>query len=362
MLGIDDQSEQQTGDERGRYPGFFERQGAVHFEGEKKEEVYALGERVLGGAELGRVGAYGAWFGAAVYGEDDRAEPRADHPSDHLPLHVRSGNIQENALVRYFLAAETLPKSRLRARCLMMLRVEFRQFFRRARSALLVVLDQEAEIVVKPGIALDSEWRDRAGLNGCGPAEGSYMKHCTEGHTNTSVFVGTAYSQTLSASGTAPYIWTIAKGALPGGLSLDASSGSISVTPTAAGTSSVTIQVTDSTKATASAAFTLTVMSASFSGLSSTATAAQQLSGTLAPGAAYPQEITGQVTLAFQPDASLASPADDPSIQFSTGGRTASFTIPANSTAPVPFSLQTGTVAGNRIPSPQPHDLRLDVL
>src|ERR1022692_1120801 len=128
MLGIDDQSEQQTGDERGRYPGFFKRQGAVHFEGEKKEEVYALGERVLGGAELGRVGAYGAWFGAAVYGEDDRAEPRADHPSDHLPLHVCSGNIQENALVRYFRAAETLPKSRLRARCLMMLRDESGSF------------------------------------------------------------------------------------------------------------------------------------------------------------------------------------------------------------------------------------------
>ena len=26
------------------------------------------------------------------------------------------------------------------------------------------------------GIELDSEWRDRAGLNGCGPAEPSYMK------------------------------------------------------------------------------------------------------------------------------------------------------------------------------------------
>jgi hypothetical protein len=31
------------------------------------------------------------------------------------------------------------------------------------------------------GIELDSEWRDRAGLNGCGPAEPSYMKHGTEG-------------------------------------------------------------------------------------------------------------------------------------------------------------------------------------
>jgi DNA modification methylase len=37
------------------------------------------------------------------------------------------------------------------------------------------------------GIELDSEWRDRAGLNGCGPAEASYMKHRTEGHHETSI-------------------------------------------------------------------------------------------------------------------------------------------------------------------------------
>jgi len=37
------------------------------------------------------------------------------------------------------------------------------------------------------GIELDSEWRDRAGLNGCGPAETSYMKNRTEGHTETSI-------------------------------------------------------------------------------------------------------------------------------------------------------------------------------
>lgn len=37
------------------------------------------------------------------------------------------------------------------------------------------------------GIELDSEWRDRAGLNGCGPAEASYMKHRTEGHTQTTI-------------------------------------------------------------------------------------------------------------------------------------------------------------------------------
>lgn len=37
------------------------------------------------------------------------------------------------------------------------------------------------------GISLDSEWRDRAGLNGCGAAEPSYMKHRTEGHTETTI-------------------------------------------------------------------------------------------------------------------------------------------------------------------------------
>jgi len=36
------------------------------------------------------------------------------------------------------------------------------------------------------GVELDSEWRDRAGLNGCGSAEASYMKR-TPGHTETSI-------------------------------------------------------------------------------------------------------------------------------------------------------------------------------
>ena len=36
------------------------------------------------------------------------------------------------------------------------------------------------------GIELDSEWRDRAGLNGCGP-DPRYMKKRTKGHTQTSI-------------------------------------------------------------------------------------------------------------------------------------------------------------------------------
>jgi DNA modification methylase len=50
------------------------------------------------------------------------------------------------------------------------------------RKPLLMVTDPPY------GIQLDSEWRDRAGLNGCGAAEPSYMKkHRTEGHTETSI-------------------------------------------------------------------------------------------------------------------------------------------------------------------------------
>ena len=37
------------------------------------------------------------------------------------------------------------------------------------------------------GIELDSEWRDRAGLNGHGPAEPSYMKKRTKGYNETSI-------------------------------------------------------------------------------------------------------------------------------------------------------------------------------
>jgi len=59
---------------------------------------------------------------------------------------------------------------------------------------------------------------------------------------------GVAYSQTLAATGgTPPYgSWTVASGALPGGLTLSASNGVISGTPTTAGTASFSVTVKDS--------------------------------------------------------------------------------------------------------------------
>jgi len=58
--------------------------------------------------------------------------------------------------------------------------------------------------------------------------------------------VGVAYAQTLEATGgTPPYAWSLASGALPGGLVLDAATGAVSGTPTTSGTYSFTAQVTD---------------------------------------------------------------------------------------------------------------------
>ena len=57
--------------------------------------------------------------------------------------------------------------------------------------------------------------------------------------------VGTSYSQTLTATGTAPITWSITDGSLPTGLTLNESTGEISGTPTTAGTSTFTVTATN---------------------------------------------------------------------------------------------------------------------
>lgn len=72
--------------------------------------------------------------------------------------------------------------------------------------------------------------------------------------------VGIAYSASLAAEGgVRPYSWSIADGSLAAGLSLNASTGAITGTPTAAGPWSVTIRVTDSKSQTATRGFSATV-------------------------------------------------------------------------------------------------------
>jgi hypothetical protein len=71
---------------------------------------------------------------------------------------------------------------------------------------------------------------------------------------------GTAYSATLSVSGgTSPFTWSVTSGTLPAGLSLNASTGAITGTPTGASSSSVTFQVVDAAGMSATQALTIAV-------------------------------------------------------------------------------------------------------
>ncbi|MEV8638151.1 putative Ig domain-containing protein, partial [Streptosporangium sp. NPDC051023] len=72
--------------------------------------------------------------------------------------------------------------------------------------------------------------------------------------------VGAAYSTTLAVTGgTSPYTWSVSAGSLPPGLTLNASTGVLSGTPTASGTYSFTVKVTDAVGQSATQAVTLTI-------------------------------------------------------------------------------------------------------
>ncbi|HEV7310851.1 beta strand repeat-containing protein, partial [Ensifer sp.] len=77
--------------------------------------------------------------------------------------------------------------------------------------------------------------------------------------------VGVSYSRTITASGgAAPYRYAISSGALPGGLTLDGSSGTISGTPIADGDFAFSVSAMDAIGAVAQASYRITVASASF--------------------------------------------------------------------------------------------------
>lgn len=110
--------------------------------------------------------------------------------------------------------------------------------------------------------------------------------------------VGTAYSQTLMATGgTAPLSWSISAGSLPAGLSLVASTGVISGTPTTAGSSAFTVMVTDNATHTATQALSITI------------------NGAGTPPPPELDNLTARVTAACQASAIAALPAGQQKVE-----------------------------------------------
>jgi hypothetical protein len=111
-----------------------------------------------------------------------------------------------------------------------------------------------------------------------------------------------------------------------------------------AGTGQVTVQ--DPQANVTSAALAFNVSSAPqivFNGPSTAPSGAQpKLTFTLVNP--YPVALSGSLSLTFAP--ANGTGIDDPAVQFSAGGRTLAFAIPANSTATPTVEIQTGTVAG----------------
>jgi large repetitive protein len=167
--------------------------------------------------------------------------------------------------------------------------------------------------------------------------------------------VGAVYSQTFNASGgTPPYRWSVQSGSLPPGLTLS-STGTLSGTPTTAGSFNFTVEVSDGSlvRQTGNRAFTLaianpaTIPAMTLSAFPNSVDPTQQLPIILTLSSPHPVALTGTLTASFAPNA--AGTADDPMVMFSNGSRSVAFNFPANSTSAVfPSSvlLLTGTVAG----------------
>jgi hypothetical protein len=94
--------------------------------------------------------------------------------------------------------------------------------------------DNAVEVTTDAGIAIDAN-----GFN--------YLGYPSITTTSlASATVGSPYGANLVASGgLTPYSWSIASGSLPAGLSLNASTGAITGTPTSAGSSTIVFKVTD---------------------------------------------------------------------------------------------------------------------
>jgi len=165
---------------------------------------------------------------------------------------------------------------------------------------------------------------------------------------------GASYSASVGATGGVPPLgaWSIEQGSLPDGLSFS-SDGSISGTPAQAGSSTFTVRIVDAAGTAATRPLSITINAPvsppiTITGLPPVLPPGTQTNITVRLPEPYPVPISGTLTLIFEPNA--VNNSDDPAVQFSSGGRTVTFTIPAGQTAATfavdPLRLLSGTVAG----------------
>jgi hypothetical protein len=168
---------------------------------------------------------------------------------------------------------------------------------------------------------------------------------------------GVAYASTLMGQGgVPPYTWSITGGSVPAGITLNATTGMLSGTPTAATLGSLNIALTDSSGQTTKAVFSLLINPALAISLPGSM---QQPSDTISNNEVQASQpaiapLSGSVSLSFVPNAAdLPASYTNPGVCFGSSGCTisssssAAFTIPAGSASTALPAFQTGTVAGD---------------
>ena len=152
--------------------------------------------------------------------------------------------------------------------------------------------------------------------------------------------VSSAYSATVTATGTEPITFSVSSGALPAGIILNETTGVLSGMPTAAGSSTFTIKATNPYGA-ASQTTTVLIASASVAGSAPTITSANPPAGTV--GLPYSATVTadGSQPITFSVSAGTLPPGL--SLDPATGVISGTPTTAADYTSTITATNSTGT-------------------